>query len=60
MPRKVFPLILNSRWLFGAEFDSPMFVSNKTLSTVIKCLFKDSDYDLSVIDNPKKSLILFV
>ena len=48
------PLVLNARWLFGAEFDSPMFVSNKTLNTVVKQLFNDADYDLSVISNPKK------
>lgn len=43
------PLILNSRWLFGAQFDSPMFMSNSTLTTVIKELFKDEDYDLDAI-----------
>lgn len=48
------PLILNAKWLFGAEFDSPMFVSNVTLSTVIKSLFKDEDYDLEVLANPRK------
>ena len=35
-PNVLHPLVLNARWLFGAEFDSPMFVSNSTLSTVIK------------------------
>ena len=48
------PLILNSRWLFGAQFDSPMFVSNSALTTVVKGLFKDEDYDLDLIDNPKR------
>jgi len=48
------PLILNARWLFGAEFDSPMFVSNQTLNSVVKQLFKDNEYDLDVIANPKK------
>lgn len=48
------PLVLNARWLFGAEFDSPMFASNSTLSTVIKKLFKDNDYDLSMITNSQK------
>lgn len=48
------PLILNSRWLFGAQFDSPMFVSNSALTTVVKSLFKDEDYNLDVIDNPKR------
>jgi len=48
------PLVLNARWLFGAEFDSPMFVSNQTLNSVVKQLFKEEDYDLSAITNPKK------
>lgn len=48
------PLILNSRWLFGAQFDSPMFVSNSALTTVVKSLFKDDEYDLDAIDNPKR------
>jgi len=48
------PLVLNARWLFGAEFDSPMFVSNSALSTVIKTLFKDKEYDSSYISNPRK------
>lgn len=48
------PLVLNSKWLFGAQYDSPMFVSNSTLTTVVKNLFKDEDYDLDVIENPKR------
>lgn len=48
------PLILNARWLFGAQFDSPMFVSNSALTTVVKSLFKDNDYDLEVIENTKR------
>lgn len=48
------PLVLNARWLFGAEFDSPMFVSNRALNTVVKQLFSDKDYDLDVISNPRK------
>lgn len=48
------PLVLNSRWLFGAQYDSPMFVSNEALSTVVKKLFKDEDYDLDMIENPRR------
>ena len=48
------PLVLNSRWLFGAQYDSPMFVSNSALTTVVKSLFKDDDYDLDVITNPRR------
>lgn len=48
------PLVLNSRWLFGAQYDSPMFVSNSALTTVVKNLFKDEDYDLEMIENPRR------
>lgn len=48
------PLILNSRWLFGAQYDSPMFISNSALTTVVKELFKDEDYDLNMIENPRR------
>jgi len=48
------PLVLHSRWLFGAEFDSPMFTSNESLNTVFKKLFKDNEYDTSQLSNPRK------
>jgi hypothetical protein len=48
------PLVLNARWLFGSEFDSPMFVSNSALTTVIKTLLNEKDFDLSGIANPRK------
>ncbi len=48
------PLVLNSKWLFGSEYDSPMFTSNKSLSTVVKKLFDKDEFDLSAIPNPRK------
>ena len=48
------PLILESRWLFGAEFDSPMYTVNKALTTVIKALFKESDYDVNAVSFASK------
>ena len=48
------PLVLNSRWLFGAQYDSQMFASNRALSTVIKNLFNDEDYDLDELTNPRR------
>lgn len=48
------PLVLSARWLFGPEFDSPMFVSNKTLSTVVSTLFNEKEYDVNVIANSKR------
>lgn len=48
------PLVLNARWLFGHEYDSPMFTSNSSLATVVKQLFKDNEYDLSELENPRR------
>lgn len=48
------PLILESRWLFGAEFDSPMYTTNKALTTVIKALFKEGDYDVNAVSFASK------
>lgn len=48
------PMVLNAKWLFGAEFDSAMFTSNRALNTLMKKLFKDDEYDLSAIANPRK------
>lgn len=35
------PLITESRWLFGPEYDSAEYTSNRQLQTVIKTLFKE-------------------
>lgn len=48
------PMVLKATWLFGAEFDSPMFISNRSLSTLIKSLFREDEYDLEAIANPRK------
>ncbi|HBX0750226.1 ATP-binding protein [Enterobacter hormaechei] len=36
------PLILRSRWLFGAEYESQEYCSNATLNTVARELFKNT------------------
>ncbi|SDA73135.1 Histidine kinase-, DNA gyrase B-, and HSP90-like ATPase [Butyrivibrio sp. INlla18] len=48
------PMVLNAKWLFGAEFDSPMFTSNKALGTVIKTLFNEEEYDVTAVANLHK------
>ena len=48
------PMVLNSRWLFGAQYDSQMFTSNAALSTVVKSLFKNEEYDLNELKNPRR------
>jgi len=46
------PLVTASRWLFGPEFDSPEYASNRQLSTVAKHIFKTPNPD-SLFPNPK-------
>ena len=53
------PLVLNSRWLFGAQYDSPMFVSNSALTTVVKSLFKDTDEEGDVIAVLSRRPVIF-
>ena len=36
------PLVTESRWLFGPEYDTPEYTSNRQLQTVVKKLFKKS------------------
>ena len=48
------PLVLNARWLFGSEYDSPMFVSNSALSTVLKQLFNVSEQDKEYVENLRR------
>lgn len=47
------PLVAESRWLFGHEFDSPEFVSNVTLSTAMRDVFKKR-ISGTTFNNPRK------
>ena len=47
------PLINGARWLFGPEFDSAEFVSNRQLQTVVETLFK-TKVQKGVFNNHKK------
>lgn len=53
------PLITDARWLFGPEFDSPEYVSNRQLQTVARQLFKRAD-GKDIFINPKKRPDLIV
>mgnify|MGYP000889111743 CR=1 FL=1 len=53
------PLITDARWLFGPEFDTPEYVSNRQLQTVAKELFRRTD-GKEIFDNPKKRPDLIV
>lgn len=43
------PLFERGLWIFGPEFESISFISNRALSTIIKTFFADR-----ILDNPKK------
>ena len=53
------PLIVESRWLFGPEFDSPEFVSNVSLNTALKTLFGKQVLH-GEIENPRKRTDILV
>jgi hypothetical protein len=53
------PLITESRWLFGLEFDTPEFVSNVSLATAMREIFK-KQLDGGEISNPRKRADLLV
>lgn len=47
------PLVTESRWLFGIEFDTPEFVSNVSLTTAMREIFKKRLVG-GEIENPRK------
>jgi len=47
------PLVTEARWLFGPEFDSPEYVSNRQLGTVVQEIF-GTQIDKSIFLNSKK------
>lgn len=48
------PLITEARWLFGPEFDSPEYVSNRQLQTAAKQIFKTSVSNDSFLNHKKR------
>ena len=53
------PLVTQSRWLFGPEFDSPMYASNQTLRTAAEKVF-GKKLDPAAFCNPKRRPDLLV
>jgi hypothetical protein len=53
------PLVTESRWLFGHEFDSPEFAANVSLTTAMKKVFGKTALDES-FQNPRKRPDLIV
>lgn len=54
------PLITEARWLFGPEFDSPEYVSNKQLQTVVNKLFGKSISQDSFVNSKKRPDIVIL
>lgn len=53
------PLVAQAKWLFGPEFDSDMFISNKTLRTIVRDILKGKGYR-EIVDNSRRpDLVLF-
>lgn len=48
------PLIAESRWLFGPEYDTAEYTSNKQIRTVVKQLFNEKIIELEGINNNKR------
>jgi len=53
------PLVTRARWLFGPEFDSAEYTSNRQLRTVVKKIFK-IDSDANTFENDQKRPDLFL
>ncbi len=53
------PLVTEARWLFGPEFDSAEYTSNRQLRTIVKKIFK-VDSDGNTFENYRKRPDLFL
>jgi len=53
------PLVTESRWLFGPEFDTPEFTSNVSLTTAVRELFNKRATETTFL-NPRKRPDLLV
>ncbi|GMQ78288.1 MAG: hypothetical protein BMS9Abin02_0789 [Anaerolineae bacterium] len=53
------PLVTEARWLFGPEFDSAEYTSNRQLHTIVKKIFK-IDSDENYFENDRKRPDLFL
>ncbi len=53
------PLVTESRWIFGLEFDTPEFVANVSLTTAMREIFKKR-LQGGEIENPRKRADLVV
>ena len=53
------PLVTESRWLFGPEYDTPEYTSNRQLQTVMRRLFKmDVQNEVGIKTNRRPDLVV--
>lgn len=52
------PLITESRWVFGPEFDSPEYTANQQVRTITKKLFQHEAYDTSFNLSKRPDLVV--
>lgn len=53
------PLVTDARWLFGPEYDSAEYTSNRQLRTIVKKIFKASN-EQDIFHNDRKRPDLFL
>lgn len=52
------PLVTESRWVFGPEFDSPEYTANQQVKTITKKLFNHEAYDSSFNLSKRPDLVV--
>lgn len=52
------PLVTESRWLFGPEYDTPEYTSNRQLQTVVKTLFNKRIDNSDVKINKRPDIVV--
>lgn len=53
------PLVAQARWLFGPEYDSEMYISNRTLKTIVRDILKGTGYNELNEEKRRPDLIFF-
>lgn len=52
------PLVTESRWLFGPEFDSPEYTANVSLTTAVRDIFKKRATETTFLNQRKRPDLL--
>lgn len=54
------PLVLQARWVFGPEFDSPLYSSNRTIRTALRKVLKLDDSKMVLLNDRKRPDIIVI